>query len=752
MAITAPNAVIKLYNTKLRTKANMLVDDLPQYIATCPADASFGGSTGFTIQWQRQEQTKTVKLDLPETKQVLVAPNYCSIKDSNESATGYYFVEKIEQVAENTVRLYLTMDILNTMCYNGGALYPTQFNGQTHVSRRHFDRFKDTSSGGLGSMRRNIMPYSQGAFPTLYRQSVTTLTDNRSNLDKDWYLIYANESGDTINTYLACGSAITLRHKIRNRMSKSAEGNYYYVRLSDQTTNKSVTIQQTRTDKKATFTLGQAGVMINGQPSTIYGFRTQSIPMSSFIGYYSGIFVYYGTSEASAAEALITDFDDKGIYTDTESPVTYYSMLIDCDYYRFSGDTLKTNINEWGSIPRFSARADEVTNTAVPAVDMQKYNKIDTTKKIIKCAYCPINIEYRQGTFDVSTLDVELMRSGAYKDLILVNSGDLDGLNCEGITSFNLSEDLIVSLTGQSRNEGRQSWTLESQLFHSDLFSTKICINDNAIEFRAEDLELQSSGTPVVNVDYIVSENYGQTQGFKFIPYSAIASFLHTDDETNKVLLNAGDTFNQTVYTSAYLDYLNQSYDYDRKSVKFQAVASVIGGAEAVAADIMTGDVYGAAKAVGNTAFSIYQNQRAMDHKIQLLQRQGMNALSVSGKDVANFVYGTQKLRKLRYFPKEHVRRFLANDFYLHGLTCDAYLGETGTFAQEAVGSRYWWNFIQCDPVFNLGNYAMIGDNDYLNDIVNMFRDGVTIYHHRDEGWNLEQTKENWEVGIANRL
>ena len=66
-------------------------------------------------------------------------------------------------------------------------------------------------------------------------------------------------------------------------------------------------------------------------------------------------------------------------------------------------------------------------------------------------------------------------------------------------------------------------------------------------------------------------------------------------------------------------------------------------------------------------------------------------------------------------------------------------------YGKPDLNSRLWFNFVQCDPVFERNHVY----NEYLDDISVHFKLGVTIFHHDENGnYDLKQTKENWEVSL----
>ena len=62
--------------------------------------------------------------------------------------------------------------------------------------------------------------------------------------------------------------------------------------------------------------------------------------------------------------------------------------------------------------------------------------------------------------------------------------------------------------------------------------------------------------------------------------------------------------------------------------------------------------------------------------------------------------------------------------------------------------SRVWFNFVQCDAVFN--DEATCIYNKYIDDIKTRFKMGITVYHDVENQYDFDQEMENWETSILN--
>ena len=60
--------------------------------------------------------------------------------------------------------------------------------------------------------------------------------------------------------------------------------------------------------------------------------------------------------------------------------------------------------------------------------------------------------------------------------------------------------------------------------------------------------------------------------------------------------------------------------------------------------------------------------------------------------------------------------------------------------------SRYWFNYIQCEPVFNEEETSIY--KNYLDDIKARYNAGITVYHDHNNTYDWGQTHENWEINL----
>ena len=207
------------------------------------------------------------------------------------------------------------------------------------------------------------------------------------------------------------------------------------------------------------------------------------------------------------------------------------------------------------------------------------------------------------------------------------------------------------------------------------------------------------------------------------------------------------------IYNNAYIDYLRNGYNFDRKSQTREAALtwtttalSLVGSAVSFALTPVTGGLSAAAgvglltstvASIGRAITATVQNESNIQKTLEQTKSQATNVSGVDDLDLLKY-YGQNKVHFMKYTVSENMKKKLNDLFYYCGYAYQNY-------GKPNLNSRLWFNFVQCDPVFERYNVY----NEYLDDISAHFKLGVTIFHHDENGnYDLKQTKENWEVSL----
>lgn len=222
------------------------------------------------------------------------------------------------------------------------------------------------------------------------------------------------------------------------------------------------------------------------------------------------------------------------------------------------------------------------------------------------------------------------------------------------------------------------------------------------------------------------------------------------------------------IYNDEYLNYIKSGYNYDKKVKAQQEQAAAVNTAATIAGSVLStitialaasgvgAPIAAATGAVGAMGLSLYNlqnqislNNQSLDQKLSLLSKQ---SIGVSGVDDVSLLkwYSSDRLHEEIYRVRDDVRKMLNQLFHYFGYRCDYY-------GVPNVDTRVYFNFLQCDPVFDFAHPTMPGGLntgltlEFASIAKEKFNQGVTIFHYRVPSsastyWVAAyQQYENWE-------
>lgn len=216
---------LKLYNVPFEKDENFILDDAFAYL--------FGLTPVLEVpkyQFVYPQINLTIKVRLSydgmRGNYSRPSANYAMIQtttdypdeDSGQWGTyTFYFVDKIEYIDTDTVRLTLTMDTLNTFvryCTNHDSKY-IPWSNRTLTRRRHKDRFYylSTTSGNNTRLCPIIDDYPENVPCTMVKTKELKLTEDHDF--GPWYMIY-RLSGDNIGVNFLPTQSVPVTHNGTN--------------------------------------------------------------------------------------------------------------------------------------------------------------------------------------------------------------------------------------------------------------------------------------------------------------------------------------------------------------------------------------------------------------------------------------------------------------------------------------------------------------------------------------------------------
>ena len=776
-------STIKIYKTVLTPSRNALVDDLDEYLNT-EATLTYEDSS---FQYQKLGLDIDIKINI--TQDVISnynLGNYVVI--AQDGKKWYYFIMNTEWKGTKTVNLKLSIDSINTFRND------LTFTDKTTIQRQHGNRLLNPTNSNYFIRLVDRISERIPATKELTAQSVITKT----NQNFDWYLIYKTRdelTPDNPNNPIHCytiASQPLIISKTGGGASRTLtptdlpEGQYNYVLESDNPDfkisvnwhykdnhddNSSIPDEDYYTDivlqpgtivncRRYEWVSYPGGSAIAARPwsfvlkelkffkvndtiyVSLYPDETGTLPTKNSVSIGQFDVSYPITSDASSI--TIQELNFTRITNDSNIPMEYAQILI--------SDTMVYNIGT------------QVTRSTVA------FSSVDKTDskiiKIIKLPYAPCNVTYSNGVYNFPS---EWQYESGYMRL---NDASLstEFLN-ENIEKIPVKE-LFVQKPTTISPTALNNLNYESKLFHSDFYTFKLVYDSFAKEIQ---LERYETG--------LADENYAWTPNdvgiwFHFKPTNTINSKFafrfdtyltndsgdtdfasyHENIDYEKYLLISRNN-EETVFSNDYLNYIRTGYNYDKKSKEEQLDKSyilssieLISGMTALAASTVTGGfsaaagialISGAIKTLTSNIYTKEANERSMQQKLNELAAQSSNVAGADDVDLLSF-YNKNRLAVIKYGLIQEQREALGKMFYLCGYKRD-------TIDTPNTTSRYWFNFIQCKPVFN--EEGITPYNDYIADVKSRYESGVTVYHHHagvGTGWDWQQQYENWETYLLN--
>ncbi|MCQ2088154.1 MAG: hypothetical protein MJZ37_08865 [Bacilli bacterium] len=422
-------------------------------------------------------------------------------------------------------------------------------------------------------------------------------------------------------------------------------------------------------------------------------------------------------------------------------------------------------VNKYKGERAFSTSISRVFDTFVPFGDIDRSDQ--KLIKIINVPYCPVDIKNNDLYFNNTDKQLTLSIQNVGPESGPIYKGKFDPAFNNNITlNINMEEGSTNAYTPLSPMElnfvpnvqAARNDRYESKLYHSDFYQCKLVYDSFDYIFRLELLDTDNvsdySNLENMNAEYSVSNSVASAFGFNFETYFPLKKQFQN---YNVMIVNRNNEM--TIYNNNYLNYLRNGYNYDIKNKQTRQIASGIGTglgiATTVAGIALAATGYGSGLGAGmivsgiaTTAGSLTsaisnsaQADRAMQQKLEQSQNQ---AASVQGSDDIGLLkwYADNNLCKLMKFElSDATKERIADLFYYCGYRCDYQ-------AVPNTTSRYWFNYIQCDPVYEETNLTAKMGKECKAELTNKYQQGITVLHKRNNSYDFAQTKENWETWL----
>ena len=690
------STAIKLYETEIDPRRNLYIEEIEQYLDECK-------STQF-IDFKRftPSQSITVKLDYSDQSLALsnylhtsFMFNYARVTYASDAGVGYfwyYFVSSIELIADATISVTLSLDSINSFRNWTGAL-----TARTYVNRQLTHRWNDDGTPV------NIFRPEDVSGSIIKDSERYVTTDPR-------YLIFDGINGSPSLEMTNDDGLITKDRIYIDR-------NYLKGKFVD--------------ESKFCICLGFGTKLITYEymlPSTN---KTVTMKISTVKTCYVG---FIKLSDGMT-----------------------YKFIIDSD-----GTVLGSAKNSWNTIVRieaigsFTASLCTVNGTTTDDISFEEpyttrtraFNSIDRSLssicKIVEIPFAPDNES--SGCFKFIGSYDETSTAYSYSIRYI-----LDSLETQPIHSIDLSLANIVIKRPSTLTKSEA--LLKDPKIYSGAFSYykvvydsySSVINLENINTKATDFRLKWYGSSAISSSSIVmlEQLYYTSTGNEVIvePVNVEEDYpiLLTSDRNNELPL----------YSSEWLNYLRNGYNYDKKANSLgivSSLASTLGALISGAATIASGGSSAAATiptmvAMTTSAVHGWTNTASTINSQLAKETQLKNqSASVSTiNDISLFkIYGKGTIKVEWWTPRTDYKLRLGKLFFYRGYAVNSYLNPD-------LHCRTSFDYIECIPSWS-GDFIKRTPPQFISLLNDRLQEGVTIIHYYENTWDIAQEKGNLEV------
>ena len=772
--------LIDLYRVGFKVEKNPLIDQLDSYLTTLTGDAH----TNFSVQYQKNSLNLSIKLPMDQSKVKDFDYNYAVIHNKGESKY-YYYIVNTSWVAQNTIRIDLELDTVNTLNINND-LNPENFDSETHIIREHRDRYlypeSFTPEDGM-ILTRDIDRDSENIVSTgdlILHNKINDKDFNTAN----WFIMYKTREGLTpdnianpLGIYVCSDTTYGLKKQTQGHEKKTytvddLENGYYYFLHTD---NPGGHISCTGAQYG-----DRGGVIFNG---IVGQDNLEYIVLKRFISHNTYPLLILYTVENKNGELVVKKRGavGKAVIDEGVQFRTYGSDII--------GETEEEIIRLVSTTKPINASSSEIVN-------LRTINNVDRTDsklmKITEIPYCPIDLLY-----DPLTNLVSLPAGWVYDDETAMLKWEYQSLPQFIRNDFGLLP--IVALTKpfilRPTDHDNKSVGNESKIYHSDFYTLKLEYANQSKAIPLERIKVLPDSKDKVSLDFKASNS--ASNGFMFkIDYNEDFNGFKNESEYDEYMLVERNN-DLPILTSDYLNYIRNGYNYDaesnRQAIKNATINAAMSLAETGARialpvrdylsnkaqagqkalaeanekvdifginhwakdaaenafksenfsglqSLVNQQIVGAGFNAANSFASIMSTVQAQKNqtasKLAQLASQSTQLVGSGDVDLINW-YSGNKLGYSIYEPREDIKRKVYNLFDKFGYSHDRY-------EVPNVTSRIWYNYIQCEPSLKV-DYSYSLPKGWLDNFKERYQLGVTVYHKRNNEWNFNQDYENWE-------
>lgn len=629
----------------------------------------------------------------------------------------YCFVSGKKWKSDSAVEYELYLDTINT--YKDSVI----IHAKSTIHRQHKDRFKKIGT----EWYRDIDLRPEGVNPMLYKKNDTVIEGD----GRKYYLVYKNiddinptdyNQVNPINVCIYTDKPYFVKANYLNFTVGSVGNDVYkfYPNMSEVFIKVNDTIFQVHERTGYFRTVG----IIQKDPS-------DSTKVWVGVNYYCWV----NNSWQPASQLTVSA---------SATTVSIYSSLstsISCEYAYNGGTPVAHTLTLYDGWQPLGL-IDELDRTDSKIV------------KIIELPYCPfryIEVASAEPKGDIRLLDGILIDTVYFVMYYIGYKTQLTS----GVKFANNALRYKIE-AGDATIQQQRDDVNESKLYHSEFYKYKIVYDSFSKDYPMEYIDIadyvDNWWSNNFKLSYIVSQNVAS----KFVFKDTIKR-LTDEDYSNVLVISRNNEL--PIYSSQYLNYLRNGYNFDVKNKQQQEIlsgfktgAGIISGVGMIAGGIASANPLGGiavvsgiasiASSVVNAVNTEISLENSITQKLVASKAQAMSVSQCDDVELMDVYANNNKLKITDYSISDTMKKAVADLFYYCGYKCE-YQG----IPDET--SRLYFNFVSAD-------IDCVGTNmpdEILEDYKNRYKIGLTVLHKVEVDddvyeWDFTQQFENWEVSL----
>lgn len=748
-------ATIRTYRSDLKQSDNFIVENIENYLIRID-----GLNVDYITDFQYIKPAHTITVKISKSQEEITNyhnPDYLALDEDDH--TYYYFIDKIEWTSQNTLKYVCVMDVLNT--FEGKY----EFTDRSMIERQHMDRYikKDAfvaDDRTIVDCRVKRSRTDEQLTPKLYKISDTKVDGYEFNADDHkWYLVYRtsdlalDSSGKPVSGAVPCidlvpdtgfyleqsGTLPDIPGITRNWFTATItptfftnnKTNIYYIHGDDIT----VKINYTDDTGRHTLTVGTGGLCIMRYEQ--YRPGSQS--------YADGIRLDFIGADGKAKQ--YGPVMKTGSY-DESYGITNIEIACQSGHKMFYNTRTSYDIAEIDTFPFFWLVGEGTYLTGLSSV-----NRTDSRiVKIIECPYCPINLTKTGETYTIpagwSMSNESTLRT---KDLTI--KFERSRIATHDVDKYFNRQFTIYKTSLADPDEDRM---LEPKIYNNATYKDAYVYDSNEYDLPIDEMQPMSTVPAWVGlwVDYCQSNAISSSLGFKFslAANSPTTTVAVRNQETFGDIVLANRNNEIPVFTSEYLDYMKNGYNYDKEKLDRQAAEANVNIVKSAATAAATAAIAGALKgstagwvgaavggAIGLAAGVIsanMSNQQAEADLQEKINEKANKAYAVSGSNDNSLFnwYSDNKLHHMVFQPDSDTLGMISQYYHLYGYN-------HGKYGKPNTNNRYSFNYVRGDMILRGTTFQPLEEN--MSFIRQKFQEGVYYIHNR------VATPGDWDVKLA---